>query len=941
MRAIKLTLEGFTSFRKCQTLDFSKLDLFAITGATGAGKSSLLDAITFALYGKVARLGKTSGTELVSQGATALKVEFQFAVQQTEYKVTRTWQFRPKRPKTHFRLEKWQEGTWKQGDSTQQIENILKMDFNTFIRVILLPQGQFDELLKREPKKRRELLRQLAGLEIIEQMRQEASQRAKQYQGKRETIEDFLIQLQVPTKEEILEKQAQLVIVGQTVSLLQNKVAYAQKLLAEEERLLAQRIRFSELQALLSKCSQETETINFLEQQLQQAQQADRLAGEWALVQASRIQYEEAQSIAERATEKVTDALEELQGFRATLMDYVGRQLKIAEVRIKAADYQRMKAEQIFTQTQPGGTRLEQLQQIFSTLIQWQAKNQQVQEIRDKWQQATEQLQLAHLEYQKATVKLEQAEARLQEAQADNEALIQQNHATVLRLSLQCGDSCPVCGSRYPAAHQLPPLPEISLLDIEPLQAQKLQAEQSLQTARLNKIKAETTLENLQDLPAKEAELAKWGQKITEILQTDDWEAQALEQEYQALQEMDEQYQIALQQKEQAESELDKAELAHRFAQETYDETKAQYQDNAEELERQHHQRQQAEMELLQQTEELAYDALAQMLEHYEEQLAVHLNKANRLYQNAHDHFIQIETTETQAIQELEWAYEEQEQYNTAWQKALQSADLTEDYFLTAQASPEQQAQWEATIRQYEKQKIALETEWKAMTTAMGELSIDENKIEQLREAKWTAEQEVHQANRQQAELSAWLNNSQEKQQQAKNGTKQITSLNEQEQAYHILSLKLQSNEFQSYLLENLEIELVNRATVLLQELTEGRYILKLQNGGYWVEDNWNGGESRRVQTLSGGETFATSLAMALALSEKLAMGIELGSLFLDEGFGTLDAESLTSVTQILESLRQQDKLIGVITHIPELAEQLPTQVKVHKSPEGSQLEIR
>jgi len=62
MRPIQLTLEGFTSFRMCQTLDFSSLDLFAITGATGAGKSSLLDAMTFALYGKVARLGKDSGT---------------------------------------------------------------------------------------------------------------------------------------------------------------------------------------------------------------------------------------------------------------------------------------------------------------------------------------------------------------------------------------------------------------------------------------------------------------------------------------------------------------------------------------------------------------------------------------------------------------------------------------------------------------------------------------------------------------------------------------------------------------------------------------------------------------------------------------------------------------------------------------------------------------
>lgn len=93
------------------------------------------------------------------------------------------------------------------------------------------------------------------------------------------------------------------------------------------------------------------------------------------------------------------------------------------------------------------------------------------------------------------------------------------------------------------------------------------------------------------------------------------------------------------------------------------------------------------------------------------------------------------------------------------------------------------------------------------------------------------------------------------------------------------------------------------------------------------------------MQTLSGGETFATSLSMALSLSEKLSMGAELGSLFLDEGFGTLDADTLETVHQILESLRQQDRLIGVITHVKALGERLP-QVKVRKSPEGSRLEV-
>lgn len=153
-----------------------------------------------------------------------------------------------------------------------------------------------------------------------------------------------------------------------------------------------------------------------------------------------------------------------------------------------------------------------------------------------------------------------------------------------------------------------------------------------------------------------------------------------------------------------------------------------------------------------------------------------------------------------------------------------------------------------------------------------------------------------------------------------------------------ILSKELKSDRFQAYILQNFEQELVEQATVFLRELTEQRYALKYDDKEYYVEDNWSGGETRRVQTLSGGETFATSLSLALALSEKLSRGAKLGSLFIDEGFGTLDAETLQSVSSILQSLGQQDKLVGVITHVPALGEELGTQIKVEKFPEGSRI---
>jgi exonuclease SbcC len=108
--------------------------------------------------------------------------------------------------------------------------------------------------------------------------------------------------------------------------------------------------------------------------------------------------------------------------------------------------------------------------------------------------------------------------------------------------------------------------------------------------------------------------------------------------------------------------------------------------------------------------------------------------------------------------------------------------------------------------------------------------------------------------------------------------------------------------------------------------------------------DTWNGDEERSVRTLSGGETFLASLALALALAEHVrSIAVEdrahLDSLFLDEGFGTLDPESLRTVTDAIEQLGTDGRLVGIITHVRELAEEFP-RIEVTKSPRGSRLEL-
>ena len=99
------------------------------------------------------------------------------------------------------------------------------------------------------------------------------------------------------------------------------------------------------------------------------------------------------------------------------------------------------------------------------------------------------------------------------------------------------------------------------------------------------------------------------------------------------------------------------------------------------------------------------------------------------------------------------------------------------------------------------------------------------------------------------------------------------------------------------------------------------------------------------ARTLSGGETFLASLALALALSDQLAElatrgAARLDAIFLDEGFGTLDPATLDTVAATVANLASSGRMVGIITHVRELAEQVPLQLRVRKDDRGSRIEV-
>lgn len=160
---------------------------------------------------------------------------------------------------------------------------------------------------------------------------------------------------------------------------------------------------------------------------------------------------------------------------------------------------------------------------------------------------------------------------------------------------------------------------------------------------------------------------------------------------------------------------------------------------------------------------------------------------------------------------------------------------------------------------------------------------------------------------------------------------------------WHNLQKAISSNKLRDFALEIMFKQVSRIANAQLKYLTSERYQLKVETiGDLTVIDRWNANEERPVETLSGGESFLTSLALALALSELSRGRAQLSSLFLDEGFGTLDTETLDIAIAALEGLRMQGRSIFLISHIQELTRRLPVKINVRKRGNGSSsIEIR
>lgn len=238
MRPLRIEVEGFSAYRDLVEVDFAGVDFFSLAGPTGSGKSSLIDAMVFALFGRVPRLGGNAVAPAITAGTDRARVRFDFEIDDVAYTAVRMAQ------RTASGGASVKEARLQQGDTvladgadnvTTEVEDLLRLRFDDFTRTVVLPQGDFARFLTATKSERQGLLRNLLGLAVYTQVRELARTRAAVAADRAEGAQRSLEALELPDE----ETRVQAVTHRDALDVLAEELPEREKTLADLETSMA------------------------------------------------------------------------------------------------------------------------------------------------------------------------------------------------------------------------------------------------------------------------------------------------------------------------------------------------------------------------------------------------------------------------------------------------------------------------------------------------------------------------------------------------------------------------------------------------------------------------------------------------------------------------------------------------------------------------------
>ena len=1007
MRPIYLEMHAFGPYAGKQAVDFTQLgtrNVFLIYGPTGAGKTTVLDAICYALYGDTSG-SRRSGAHMRSEYASPQEptsVCFVFAIGSACYRVERQPEQEIAKKRGHGLKHAAAAAVLyackPNGETTQvlaaknvtaAVENLLGFKSEQFRQVVLLPQGDFRKLLLASSSERQQIMQTLFHTQRYAMLQELAKKQydaiAKSYSLLADRTQQTLQQLEVASAADLQTKLADMQHIKEEQEqalqqaradrdAYQKTVQAAQMLyghwqtvkakrqeaarLAEQKDIYdAKRVHVEQLRRVQVLAEPMQQLDEILAQGKAKGSEADDMA---ALVQQAAARYARVQKQDKELQEKQTLMQAEkeeclhLQGLTDKVKAYaalcaeehnVARLVQQAE-----ADWQRVRNEADAVRKQlEEGRRV--LRRQAEWIAEWEKAKGKVKEVYDRWQQEV------RIEEVNKTLAVQQQrwkDAKAQEkaaAEAANnsrlnyeavQSLFLQGQAAVLAADLQDGMPCPVCGATHhpqpAAAMEQMPRKE----DVERRKQAADASEQIRQHAALAARQRET------EYKAGQSQYQSLRQQYPFEGDSAAWQRQyaVWDERQQALAKQVEEA-AALQQKtaawEERQVQLQADEETMRHSVETVRLQAARIAEGKEKAE--------TDIPKIYRNEKKLLERIAVLANHVQsyEKAVGESSKA-----------ILEATKELTKYQEQHASL--QKQVQALRDQYVQAAAVLRQRVAAAgleSVAVCRQLQHEVVLMQEEEEDVASYD--KKVQQVQGQIAQEETAISGQPEpvmAHYTAVlQEKNDTCRRLAEegarhctqmeqLTAIQKQLADWQQKQDMLTKQYKTVGA---VYELIAGKQTGVNFERYVLGALLDEVLAAANVRLGGMSRHRY--ELQRSKTWddkrvkqigldieVFDNFTG-YARPANTLSGGETFLASLSLALGLADVVQTysgGIHLDTIFIDEGFGTLDGETLDFALKALLNLRVGGRLVGIISHVPELKERIDARLAVHKTDRGS-----
>lgn len=885
MRPEYLSFCGINSFSKRAEIDFNKLlsgGIFGIFGDTGSGKTTILDAMIFALYGRIDRTRGGNGNEIINYHCDKANVTFDFCTE---------WEGKRRRYRIEREIKKknsMQSLTLSELDgerilpvsdgvknTNQKIQEIVGLSFEDFKKCIALPQGEFAQFVKAERGERLKLISRLFGLDKygellnvrikkkLDAVRSDFDRCSGALQGYEQLDEGTLQGLEKEV-EELAAQKARLDAsfsdfekAHQSLKAAYERTGRRKELSLRLQKLIAQEEEFRTLKEKLARYPSAKEIFELDGQQKKLA--AEISAAESACA-AAAAQLEQA----ERQEKELSESFDGEKNAAQT-----------EEITVRLA-------------------RLDSAKQDAAALVQKRKKRE---ELRRKYQEASERKN----KFSERVQALSLQEKEIAQA-------LQKSGETSLDLFLADNLESALLTAEYRRAREY-------------FADKREQLRQKFSEGELFRAVDEELAARLQFY----GDLLN-GQKTQDVT--------LLLEEYGRLQK-----QLRGLQDKQRELLLEKASAANEMqtAQKELEriaEEGAQLKKETEELEE--------KIRSVTGEETQGFESLERSLaarkRALQEEKRTFEQRSNELLRRRQELSLSLARSQAALEKRKEDARELLRKRETLVRENGFSA--AEEAFALVASVPDFKGA-ERRAKEYDDELLAVRSQWQAFS-ADGERDVAEEEYRRSESELSALRQKKEDVAAAYAVCGQDLAEKRRRLQEKKKLEKELARYRAQTELVSGLRELVKNNAFMEFVANEYLADIAVAATKTLLQLTGGRYFIRYESG-FFVGDNLCGGELRSVNTLSGGETFLVSLSLALSLSSaiyaKSLRPIEF--FFLDEGFGTLDEKLIDTVMDSLEKLRNSHFSIGLISHVEELKHRIGNKILVTGAAEGGSSEIQ